>query len=435
MACRRIKNPDSRQRMREQLHLYSDSAYGVEIISFAREKRKFDNPLVAPTHGQSVKTTLISIMTAGWLLAAEAQTLGLPANGPIVLGQSAPLSGSFGVLGKSYRDGARLYFDKVNRQGGVHGREIRLQTLDDAYDALRAENNTKRLIQEDRVFALFGHMFSSAVKASLEVASQGGVPYIAPYAGYDELFERRNPVLFMTRASFGMEMDTLLRHAHAMGLRRVALVRYDSKPGKVLQQEFETKLAALGLKPLGIGIMKLNSRDPTAAVRQLVDTLPNGIVLGVSGADAVEFIKTFNASAKAMPIQYLARSLVGGHQLVAELGRESRGIVMTQLAPSPFNGKTRVAREYQADLKSARNEKKEIETSYLGFEGYIAAKIMVEGLKRAGPNPTRAGLITALESMRDWDGGDFFVNYSPTNHNGSRFVTVTVIGPSGHFIE
>jgi branched-chain amino acid transport system substrate-binding protein len=380
-----------------------------------------------------MKSLLISIITAGWMMTTPVQANGTKSE--IVLGQSAPLSGSFGELGKAYRDGAQLYFSKVNREGGVEGRPIRLLTLDDAYVPKRAEDNTRQLIQKDQVFALFGHMFTSAVRASLAVASEAGVPYIAPYAGYDELYDRHNRVLFMTRASFAAEMDTLLRHVQAIGLQRVALVRYDSTPGKELLQEFETKLAVLGLKPVGIGTMKLNSRDPAAAVNQLVDTRPSGIVLGVSGADAVEFIKAFNARAKAKPVQYMARSLVGGHQLVAELGAESRGVVMTQLAPSPFNGKTRVAREYQKELKSAAQRGQQIPVSYVGFEGYIAAKVMVEGLRRAGPNATRAGLIAAMESMRDWDGGDFFVAYSPANHNGVKFVTVTVIGPSGHFIE
>jgi branched-chain amino acid transport system substrate-binding protein len=380
-----------------------------------------------------MKSTLIAIMTAGWLLAAHEHAVA--AKNEVVLGQSAPLSGSFGELGKSYRDGAQLYFNKINLQGGVHGRLIRLKTLDDAYIPKRAEENTHQLIEKDKVFALFGHMFSSAVKASLAVATEAGVPYIAPYAGYDELFDKHNPVLFMTRASFGSEMDTLLRHVHTMGLRRVALVRYDSVPGKVLQEEFESKLAALGIKPIGVGLMKLNSRQPATAVSQLVDARPNGIVLGVSGSDAVEFVKAFNLGAKAKPVQYLARSLVGGHQLVTELEGESRGIVMTQLAPSPFNGKTRVAREYQADVKQAKQQDQRIDPSYISFEGYIAAKVMVEGLRRAGPNPTRPALVSALESMQEWDGGDFIINYSPTNHNGSKFVTVTVIGPSGHFIE
>lgn len=377
-----------------------------------------------------MKTMLTAILAAH--LSAHAHASEPP---DIVLGQSAPLSGSFRELGEAYCGGAQLYFDQVNRAGGVHGHKIRLVTLDDGYVAERAEANARELIERHKALALFGHMFSSAVRASLAVATAQGVPYVAPYAGYDELYARpSNRVLFMTRASFGTEMDTLVRHIKAMSLSRVALVRYDSAPGVVLQKEFESKMATIGQAPTVVATMKLNSGEPKEAVARIADLRPAAIVLGVSGSDAVSFIRQYG-KATTSPVQFLARSLVGGHQLVAELGEESRGIVMTQLAPSPFNGKTRISREYQAALKAARYAGHQIKPGYVSFEGYIAAKVMVEGLRRAGPNPSRLALIDALETMRDWDAGDFNINYNAIDHAGSRFVTTTVIGAGGHFIE
>lgn len=353
----------------------------------------------------------------------------------IVLGQSAPLSGSFRELGEAYRNGAQLYFDQVNRQGGIHGYRIKLVTLDDGYTPKRAEANTQDLIERHKALALFGYMFTSTVKSTLPLAAAAGVPYIAPYAGYEELYGRpANPVLFMTRASFGSEMEMLMRHIQTMNLSRVALVRYDSVPGTLLQKEFEEKIGAIGRSPAGVATMKLNSAAAADAVAKIASSPPVAVVLGVSGSDAVAFIRQYGKASKT-PVQFLARSLVGGHQLVAELGGESRGIVMTQLAPSPFNGKTRVARDYQKALMTAKNSGQELQPGYVSFEGYIAAKVMVEGLRRAGPNPSRLALMNALESMRDWDAGDFIVNYNAVDHSGSRFVTTTVIGAGGHFIE
>jgi len=263
------------------------------------------------------------------------------------------------------------------------------------------------------------------------------VPYIAPYAGHDELYAEFNPVLFMTRPSFSAELDTLLKHLQAMGLSsRVALARYDSTAGDALEKELVAKLRSLNQAPLGIAAMKLNSRDPAQAVAKLADARPAAIILGVSGGDAVAFIKQFNQAAKVRPVQYLARSLVAGHQLVADLGDESRGVVMSQLVPSPFNGKTRIAREYQAALKAALQETGiKLVPSYIGFEGYIAAKLSVEALRRTGTRPNRSALTAALESLHDWDCGDFTINFTPADHNGSKFVTVTVIGAGGHFVE
>ena len=353
----------------------------------------------------------------------------------ILLGQSAPLSGSFRELGEAYQGGAAMFFDQVNRHGGVHGQKIRLLTLDDGYTPKRAEANTRELIERNKVLALFGHMFTSTVRASLPVAAAEGVPYVAPYTGYDELYSRpANRVLFMTRASFGAEMDTLMKHIQTMRLAQVALVHYDSAPGMALLQEVKDKLAAIDRKLVVAATVKLNSADTAAAAEAIARSRPAAILLGISGSDAVAFVREYGRKS-TMPAQFLARSLVGGHQLVAELGEQSRGIVMTQLAPSPFNGKTRVSREYQAALKAAKLTRKTVTPGYVSFEGYLAAKVMVEGLRRAGPNPSRLALQNALETMRDWDAGDFIINYNAIDHGGSGFVTTTVIGAGGHFIE
>nr|WP_274377038.1 ABC transporter substrate-binding protein [Collimonas fungivorans] len=354
----------------------------------------------------------------------------------IVLGQSAPLSGSFSEMGETYRDGAQIYFEKINKEGGVNGRRIRLITLDDGYDAKRAQVNTKELIEQHQALALFGHMFTNTVFASLPLATAAGVPYVGPYAGNETLYAGPvNHILFMTRASYSTELDALLRHVQAMGLTRVALARYDSPGGAILQKDLEEKLKAIKLAPVGVATMQLNSTQPADVVLKIIKMHPQAILLGVSGDDAVAFVRQFNQSADKFPVQFLARSLIGGHQLVVKLGSESRGIVISQVAPSPFNGETHIAREYQAALKAANAAGRKLVASYIGFDGYIAAKVMVEGLRRAGPNPGRPALVKALETMHHWDAGDFIVDYDENNHTGSKFVTVTVIGAGGHYIE
>lgn len=353
----------------------------------------------------------------------------------LVLGQSAPLTGRFDELGIAYRDGARLYFEKTNAAGGVNGHQIRLVTMDDAYDVKKAEANTHELIDKQNVIALFGHMFTNTVFASVKIATAAGVPYVAPYAGNDELYPRpANPILFMTRASYSAELDALMRHIQAMGLTKIALVRYDSVGGKSLANDLTLKMKAVKLVPMGIAVMKLNSEEASEAASQIEKMQPAAVILGVSGADAVAFVRRFHQVNNGQPVQFLARSLIGGHQLVADLSKEGRGIVISQTAPSPFNGQTRVAREYQAALK-ARPTANKVTASYIGFEGYIAAKVMVEGLRRAGVVPTRKSLAVAMESIKDWDAGNFRINYTPNDHGGSKFVTVTVIGEGGHFIE
>lgn len=374
------------------------------------------------------------IFTSLSLIALSSSAWALEPN-DIVLGQSAPLTGTFSELGAAYRDGAQLYFDKINSAGGVNGRRIRLVTLDDAYNAKQAQDNTHELIEKSQATALFGYMFTNTVFASLPIATAAGIPFVAPYAGNEELYTRpANPILFMTRASYATELAALLRHVQAMGLKRVALARYDSVGGEALQKDLEAKMKEINLEPVGIATMKLNSLHPEQAVAKLSKLQPAAILLGVSGGDAVAFVRQFRQASNNLPVQFLARSLIGGHQLVSDLGREGRGIVISQAAPSPANGKTKISREYQTVLKEAHSTGK-LNSSYIGLEGYIAAKIMIEGLRRAGPKLNRKSLATALESMQDFDVGDFSVKYNSDSHGGSKFVTVTVIGIDGHFIE
>ncbi|MFZ6653993.1 ABC transporter substrate-binding protein [Undibacterium sp. TJN19] len=353
----------------------------------------------------------------------------------IVLGQSAPLTGSFSELGKAYRDGALLYFEKINRQGGVNGRAIKLMTFDDVYVPKQAEENTRKLITQYHVLALFGHMFTNTVKVSLPIATAAQVPYVAPYAGNDELYATVNPYLFMTRASFSAELDTLIKQFSVMGLKRVALIRYDSSSGAALEKELAGKVQVLKLTPLVSTVISLQSSDFSKNISVLAQARPDAVVLGVSGKDAVQFIQQFNKAALVKPIQYFARSLIAGHQLVAELGEESRGLVLSQVVPSPFNGKTQIAREYQATLNTTTTPALKTTPSHISLEGFIAAKVMTEALKRTGNKLTRPALLAALESMHDWNVGDFPLSFSAGKHNGSGFVTVTVIGSGGHFIE
>lgn len=308
-------------------------------------------------------------------------------------------------------------------------------TLDDAYSAKRAEANTRQLIEKDNAIALFGHMFTNTVFTSLPIATAARVPYVGPYAGNDELYGRPpNQTLFMTRASYSAELDALVRHIGTMGLKRVALVRYDSIGGVALQKDFEQKMRAINVVPVGFSAIKLNAPADSAAAAFLANLQPAAILLGVSGNDAVAFVRAFNRANNNAPIQFLARSLIGGNQLVADLSNEARGIVIAQTAPSPFNGKTRISREYASALKLGMTDSR-LQASYIGLEGFIAAKVMVEGLRRAGSMPNRQKVAAALESMHDWDAGDFVIDYSANDHGGSKFVTVTVIGPNGHFIE
>ncbi len=349
----------------------------------------------------------------------------------IVLGQSASFSGSFASQARSYREGALAYFAAVNDSGGVHGRRLRLVSLDDGYVVERSEANTRRLIDDEKVFALVNYMWTNTVRHSLPLAEQAGVPMIGPYTGYEELYGSTSPVAFTTRASFSDELQQIVQHLHTIGLTRIGLLHYDSASGRELLADTRRRMQALGLELQAVGTMATGSKAPAAAVDALKDAELQALVIGASGSDAVSFIRAFEQVRRGRT-QYYARSLIGTKQLIEELGPLARGVSVSQTAPNPHRSRAGVAVEYRRLL--ARLDPA-LKPDYIGLEGMIVAKVFVEALRRAGPQPTRARLVRALEGMGEFDVGGYAVRFGPQRHHGSRYVDITLIGADGRIVD
>ena len=352
--------------------------------------------------------------------------------GDIVLGQSGSFSGSFAAQAEAYRDGALLYFREVNRRGGIHGRKIRLVSLDDLYQPDLAAENTVKLIERHNAFALVHYTWTPIARAAIPVATKYQVPFFAPYTGASDIYQSSSPVVFTVRASFRAELEMIVRHVTTLGIRKIAFVRYTSRTGDELQAELQPLLEKYGATLVGTGSMENNSARPEDAVRQLATVDAQAIVLGVSGSDAVAFVKDYGAVTGRKP-PYYARSLVGAGQLANELGDQAFGISVTQLVPNPFKQVVAVSKEYNRLLGSAGAPAAE-KPDYISFEGFIAAKVLCEALRRAGPALTRAGFVQALSTMK-MDLGGFEVKFSPDNRNGSDFVDMTMIGRQGRPIN
>ena len=352
--------------------------------------------------------------------------------GEIVLGQSGSFSGSFAAQAAAYRDGALLYFREVNRRGGIHGRKIRLVSLDDLYQPDLAVENTVKLIERHNAFALIHYTWTPIARAAIPVATKYQVPFFAPYTGASDIYKSSSPVVFTVRASFQAELEMIVRHVTTLGIRRIAFVRYTSKTGDELQAELQPLLEKYGATLVGTGSMENNSAQPENAIRQLAPVDAQAIVLGVSGSDAVAFVKGYGAATGRRP-PYYARSLVGAGQLAEELGDQAFGISVTQLVPNPFKQVVDVSKEYNRLLNSADTTGAK-KPDYISFEGFIAAKVLCEALRRAGPALTRAGFLQALSAMKV-DLGGFEVKFSPDNRNGSEFVDMTMIGRQGRPIN
>ena len=347
----------------------------------------------------------------------------------ILLGQSVALTGALGELGKEYQAGAQFYFDHINAHGGVSGRKIRLISLDDAYDVKKAVENTVKLVEQDRVFAIFGQFGTGLTQAALPLTTSAGVPLFAPYTGADVLRDNGNRYLFHIRASYGEETDKIVEQLVSTGMRDIAVVYQNDGFGKAGLQGAEQALARRKLKPVAVGPIEMPAVDIRAALEAVAKARPGAIVMITAGKPSVSFIREYLKTGQ--PAQFYALSVVSSRQLVRELGAASHGIAISQVMPSPWRTSNAVVREYQQVLARANYK----EFSYTSLEGFIAAKIFVEALRRTGKDPTREKLVAALEGMRNFDAGGFVVDFGPKKHGGSSYVDLSILSKDGQFLR
>ncbi len=363
------------------------------------------------------------------LLSAAAHAEPGVSDKEIVLGQSAALSGPAKELGSEMRSGALLYFDQVNAGGGIHGRRIRLQTLDDGYEPERAAANTRKLIEEEKVLALFGYVGTPTSLAAQPLFTEAKVPFVGAFTGAQALREPFNRYVFNVRASYFDETEKIVEQLTTTGIKQIAVFYQNDAYGKAGLAGVERAMTKRGLKIAATATVERNTVDVAKAVAALSATRPDAIVMVSAYTSVAAFVKGMKKAGSAA--QFHNVSFVGSRPLAAALGDEGVGVAIAQVVPFPWSGTLPVTREYQAQARAAGAK----DFSFTELEGYIAARVLVEGLKRAGRELTRERLVTALESLSRTDIGGFQVDYSSSNHNGSTFVDLTIIGRGGKFLR
>ncbi|MBB5019020.1 ABC-type branched-subunit amino acid transport system substrate-binding protein [Chitinivorax tropicus] len=370
---------------------------------------------------------LVTALSIGWLAAVAHAEVGVT-NDAIVLGQSAALSGPARFLGEEMRDGALAYFAQINEQGGVNGRKIQLVSLDDGYEPDRAMENTKVLIEKHKVFALFGYVGTPTSNAAMPLFTAAKVPFYAPFTGADSLRTPHNRYIFNVRASYADEAEKIIRHATNLHLSRIAVFYQNDAYGKAGLAGVEQAMQKRGMTITTTATVERNSTEVESAVKKLAEAKPDAVVMVSTYKSSAAFIK--RAQQAGVASQFYNVSFVGSRPLAEELGEQAAGVVVSQVVPSPFDQSQAVVREYRKSM--AKYQPKSM-ISFTSMEGFIAAKSMVEGLKRAGESLTRERLIAALEQGEPVHAGEFKVAFSATSHSPSRFVDLTVMQRDGTF--
>lgn len=346
----------------------------------------------------------------------------------IRIGQSAGVTGPVAGSVKEQISGAQVYLNTVNAAGGINGRKIELVTYDDGFDAKRTPDNVRKLIQEDKVFALFMVRGTPQNESILPLISAEKVPLVAPLTGAITLHRPVNRYVFNVRAKYQDEVARAINHLATSGMTRIAIFYANDGFGQDVYEGFTTALQARGVQPAGAASYARPMGDISQGVAALNKANPQAVLVIGSGAEAARVIRDMKRGGSQA--QFVTLSNNAADSFIRDLGEDGRGLIITQVVPGTNSSQMTLASEYRS---LARQQS--VEPTNAGMEGFMSAKVLVEGLRRAGPEPTREKLVSALENLRDYDLGGILISYSPTRHTGSSFVEMSIVSSTGKLIR
>jgi branched-chain amino acid transport system substrate-binding protein len=355
-------------------------------------------------------------------------TLGALAQSPIVVHHIGPLTGVLASSNKEALAGAQLHLDAFNARGGVQGRPVVMEQVDDGQDPARATKALDELIAQRRLLALLLVRTTPGMEAMLPAITKNGVAVVGPQTGASMVNQPPKREIFTLRASYQAEAEAAIRQQHAIGVRSLGLLLADDAFGRDVLVGIEPVLKELQITPVAVAKVDNRKPDVTLAVQQMLAKSPQAVLLVSGSKAAADFGKAYRA--KGGRSTFISLSNTSNSEYVQALGAQGYGAIVMQVMPSPFNGSTGLAREFAAAAAQAK-----LPLSYAGQYGFASAKLLTMGLQKAGNAPTSASLIQALEGLGEIDLGGLRLRYGPGERTGSRFVDSTLITREGKFMR
>ena len=356
-------------------------------------------------------------------MAAPGDTPGVTST-EITLGQSVYLTGALAELGRDFTAGADAYFRRVNAQGGVAGRRIRVVTLDDAYDPKRALANVETLEQRG-VLALWQFAGTGTVHAVADLADERGIPLVAAIATGPALRAAPHPETFYVRAGNVEELQAVVQHLTTLGATSVAAVYVDAPYGREGLAEIEKAMKAHGLGLVAREVIGLDGARSDAAIRHLATVSPQATILVTVPASTKALLTAARRASLTTQFYALNAGLPIG--TAHELGEIAHGVVVCQVMPNVDDDAIPVVHEFRESYAAAGRRN----YTSAALEGFVDAKIMVEALRRAGRGLDRETLVRALEGMSSFDAGGYIVHFSREHHAGGHAVELSILSEGG----
>ncbi|MFN3297622.1 ABC transporter substrate-binding protein [Caldimonas sp.] len=350
-----------------------------------------------------------------------------PAWSQIRIGQPSGFTGPVATGVKENTDGARLYFDAVNARGGVNGQKIELISVDDKFDPKVTVEVSRKLITEDKVIALFMNRGTPHSQALIPLIEEFKVPLIAPSTGAMVLHEPPHSLIFNVRAPYQREAEKAIQVLTTIGMTRIGIFQTDDSFGADSVLGALRGLDQAGLKPLFLEKLDRAKPDLAALAAVVAKNQPQAVIFIASAGTVASGTKAIREAGSRAQVVTLSNNASAG--FIKLLGEHARGVVVTQVFPYERSLAAPIVKE-AADLARAKGLP---EVTPAMLEGFAGAKVLVEGLRRAGPNPTPARLVQALEGLRRYDIGGLEITYGPNNRSGLDYADLSIIGPDGKF--
>ena len=345
----------------------------------------------------------------------------------VLLGQSAVLSGVLGAPIRALLSGAQAAFDAVNAGGGINGRQIRLLSLDDELAPPKAVANYKKLLQNDRVFAMFACVGSGTTAAASEVLRATDAVAVGGFAVADSAREKAGDSAFFVRATTRREAEALVRQLTTIGIDRIAMAHLANPGGLEALKLLEGALAAFQLKPVASAGIEGDGSNLGNASRTLVSANPQAVIMYLAGRLPADLMTAMRA-AGSQPGFY-GMSIVSGEVAAKVLGEKARGLAIAQVTPFPWRATTPEMQLYQRAVEQAKAG-----ISYYTMEGWIDAQVLIEALRRSGKDLTRERFRAALKGLKGRIAG-LDIDFTGSSNTGSRFVELVQVRADGSFIR
>jgi len=347
----------------------------------------------------------------------------------ILFGQSAAFEGPAAALGLGMREGILASFNEANAARGVNGRRLELVSYDDGYEPEKAIANTKRLINENGVFALVGEVGTPTSNAAQPIATEAGVPFIGPFTGAAFL---RNPSLgnvINIRGSYDQETEAWIEHLTTdLGVSRIAILYQDDSFGRAGLSGVSKAMEKRGMKLVAEGTFERNTTAVKTALLAIRNAGPEAVVMVGPYKPCAEFIKL--AHRLKLDAVFVNISFVGANALAKELGEDGKGVVVTQVVPFPGDMSIPLVARYQKALKAANPD---AQIGFVSLEGYMVGRLIIEALGKVKGPVTRAGLLSTIKEVGTFDLGGITLSYGPDDNQGMDQVFLTVIRADGSF--